>query len=557
MLKAIRVALFALLLMVIDYFLIANFNTLVWRYLWPYPAVLVLVAAFVVLIWFPEFGRSVWMLRIVGALLIFIGQSYLIHSFQIMLAFPSILAVIHFVGFGGMFLVMCLNYVNQFKPLDHRVAPPLPEKLPDVAVVVPTYGEPLDVLEKTVLSLKRLEYPAEHLSVVISDDGQRPEVRALAQQHGVHYSIGPRKDAKAGNLNAALRFLDQYFPQGTLLLTQDADEIAHHSFLAKTVGYFDDPSIAFVQTPKEAIAPKNDPFGTRDRLFYDVLQVGRNGYGAAFACGSGVLWRISALKAIGGFATWNLVEDLTTSYTLHSAGYRSEYHNEILSIGLAPDDIPGLLKQRGTWAVDTWRLFLFDNPLLKRGLTAGQRLQYLELGLFYVTAIFFTPLMMLIPMLSLATGVFVPIEGWALYPWVAISLVYYMVLARGHGMATLRMWQYWIGMWPTYTKAFFIALRSRHKKPKYVVTRKIREAGFNGHLLWVQFLYLFVGAALIIRDLLMISGASIATHLTNIVILLFFMFMMSRICRAAFYGVERPALWPRAKRLTLGRQGQK
>lgn len=526
----------------LDYVLITYFNTLVWRYLWPYPALLVLIFGFVVLIWFPEFGRSIWMLRIVSALLLFIGQSYLIHSFHIMLEAPSILATLHFIGFCGMFLAMALNTLNQTKPKDHKTAPPLPDELPYVAAVVPTYGEPYAVLEKTVASIKKLEYPPERLFIVIADDGHRSEVEMMARIYGVDYMPGPRHDAKAGNLNAALQYLEQHFPQATLLLTQDADEVIHRTFLEKTVGYFSDPSIAFVQTPKEVLAPKNDPFGTRDRMFYDVLQVGRNGYNAAFACGSGVLWCIDAVKSIGGFATWNVVEDLTTSYQLHSAGYHSEYHNEILSVGLAPDDIPGLLKQRGTWAVDTWRLFLFDNPLFKRGLSFAQRLQYTELGLFYLTATFFTPLLMFVPLLSLATGAFVPIEGWALYPWLAISILYYTVLAHGQGMAMLRMWQYWIGHWPTYTIAFLIAVRSRRKKPKYVVTRKTRDNGFYGHLLWAQFLYLFAGAAVILRELFIAAGATLVTHLTNITILLFFMVMMSRICSAAFYGMGRPAL---------------
>ncbi|GEM_PF-6313004 len=85
----------------------------------------------------------------------------------------------------------------------------------------------------------------------------------------------------------------------------------------------------------------------------------------------------------------SLVEDLTTSYYLHSAGYDSEYYNEVMSIGLAPDDIPCLLKQRGTWAADNWRLFLFDNPLFKKGkLTIPQRLQYFELSLFHFAVTF-------------------------------------------------------------------------------------------------------------------------------------------------------------------------
>ena len=124
-----------------------------------------------------------------------------------------------------------------------------------------------------------------------------------------------------------------------------------------------------------------------------------------------------------------------------------------------------------------------------------------------------------------------------------------MVLARGHSMATLRMWQYWIGLWPTYTKAFFIALRSRQRKPKYVVTRKDRQNGFYGQLLWLQFLYLFAGTALIIRDLLTVSGASLSSHLTNIALLVFFMFMISRICLSAFYRGEHAT-----SRISVGKQ---
>jgi cellulose synthase (UDP-forming) len=211
-----------------------------------------------------------------------------------------------------------------------------------------------------------------------------------------------------------------------------------------------------------------------------------------------------------------------------------------MTIGLSPDDIPGLLKQRGTWAADTWRQLLFDNPLLKSGLSLRQRLQYLELGLFYVSSAFFMPLLMLTPILSLATGQFIPIEGSALFPWFAISVIYYLVLSRGQIFFLTRMWQYWIGHWPTYTKAFWIAVRSRTKKPKYEVTRKDRQDGFYGQLLWPQFLYLFVGASLIIRALFWMPDASLSSRLTNIGVLTFFMFMVSGICRAAFYNMPPP-----------------
>jgi cellulose synthase (UDP-forming) len=537
-LRDFRFALFVASVLVADYVLLLYFDTLVWPNFWPFWALIIFISVFSLLLWFPEIGYGIWTLRITGLLLIIIGQSYLIHSFEIMRDQPSALTLIHLLGLTAMLIILIINYLNQIRPKDRRESPPLPEVLPSVAAIVPTYGEPYEILERTVASLKRLDYPTELLCIVISDDGRRSEIKQLARKYGVEYNFGPQKDAKAGNMNSALQYLREVFPQATLVLTQDADEVIHPSFLKKVVGYFNDPTVAVVQTPKEVIAPKRDPFGTRDRMFYDLLQVGRNGAGAAFACGSGVAWRIEAIETIGGFCTWNVVEDLTTSYWLHSAGYRSEYHNEKLSIGLAPDDIPGLLKQRGTWAVDTWRLFLFDNPLFKPGLSFAQRLQYLELGLFYVMSSFFLPMLMIIPVISLLTGDFIPLEGTAFFPWVVISILYYVVLSRGHSLFMLRMWQYWIGHGPTYMKAFWIALWSRHKKPKYVVTRKTRDKGFYAHLLWPQFLYLVIGTVAIIHGLVSLPEVPLSTRLANSGIIVFFMWMESAICRAAFYGVE-------------------
>ncbi len=521
----------------LNWLLLVRFSTVLWPFLWPQPAIFLLVGLVAATVWLPELFRGMWPLRLVGPVMIFIGQSYLIHSFQSMLAAPSLPAVLHFGGFSGTLLVMTLNYINQLAPRDQRVSPPLPASLPTVAAVVPTYGEPVDILERTIASLKALDYPADQLLILISDDGHRDEVRQLAERYGVAYNPGARRDAKAGNLNSALAYLEQHCPQATLILTQDADELIHPQFLRKTVGYFADPQLAFVQTPKEAFTSPGDPFGNRDRIFYDVLQPGRNGSNAAFSCGSGVLWRISALRSIGGFVTWNIVEDMTTSYFLHCAGYRSEYHNEILTVGLSPDDIPGLLKQRGTWAADTWRWLLFRNPLRARGLSLRQRLQYLELGMFYVSSVFFMPLLMLTPLLSLLTGIFVPIEGSALFPWVFASVLYYVVLARGNLSYLFRMWQYWIGHWPTYTRALLIAARSRDRKPSYKVTRKTRQDGFNGHLIWQQYAYLAVGALLLLRALFWMPEVSLGTRLVNVGVLLFYMVMVSGICRAAFYGM--------------------
>jgi cellulose synthase (UDP-forming) len=533
-----RFILLGLVVISADLLLLRYFNTLNWPYLWPKPLLFILLGGFVLGIWFPDLFRGISLLRFTGSGMLFIGQCYVWHSLWVFIGDRSLISLTHCIGITGTYLVMALNYLNQILPKSNIEPLPLPVDLPSVAIVIPTYGEPREILEKTVAALKQLDYPEERLFILISDDGRSEEVRQLAESYRVHYTPGPRAEAKAGNLNSALAHLEAHYPQATLILTQDADEILHPSFLRKTVGYFSDPQLAFVQTPKEAITPPGDPFGNRDRVFYDILQPGRNGSGAAFSCGSGVLWNMTALRSIGGFSTWNLVEDLTTSYFLHRAGYRSEYHNEVLSIGLSPDDIPGLLKQRGTWAADTWRLFLFQNPLIQSGLTIRQRMQYLELCLFYLASVFLMPLLMLTPLLSLATGHFLPIEGAALYPWMAISILYYIVLAQGNLSFLLRMWQYWLGHWPTYTRAFWIAVRSRRNKPRYTVTRKTHQRGFYGHLLWPQFLFIAAGSVVILLAIFRMPEINLTTRLSNIGLLLLIFYLLSGICRAAFYDVS-------------------
>ena len=155
-----------------------------------------------------------------------------------------------------------------------------------------------------------------------------------------------------------------------------------------------------------------------------------------------------------------------------------------------------------------------------------------------MTAALFTPLLIMTPVLSLATGIFLPIEGAALFPWMGFILAYYLVLARGYLARVLRMWQYWIGHGPTYAKAFWIAARSRTTKPAYQVTRKTRVSGFYGYLLWPQFLFLFVSGAVILHAIFGMPEANVLSRLSNIAVLMLLMTLMSGICQAAFYGVS-------------------
>ena len=244
-----------------------------------------------------------------------------------------------------------------------------------VDVYVCTYDEPLHVLEATLVGCAAMTYP--HTTYLL-DDGRRPQMAALAARMGARYVTRPdNAHAKAGNINHALPATS-----GDLVFILDADHVPLPDALEAIVGYFDDEQLALVQTPHEFYnhdSIQHYEVGRHEQsAFYGVLCAGKARHNATFWCGSGAIIRRKALLGIGGVATATIAEDFHTTIKLHRAGWRSEYHNEVLVQGLAPHDLASYLLQRDRWARGNLAVFATpESPLRARGLTGRQRLSYL------------------------------------------------------------------------------------------------------------------------------------------------------------------------------------
>lgn len=248
-----------------------------------------------------------------------------------------------------------------------------------VDVFVPTYDEPLWLLRRTLLGVRNIRYPHE---TYVLDDGNRPEVAALARELGCRYLARPTHEhAKAGNLNFGLRH-----SRGEFIAVLDADHIPVPDFLDRLLGYFTDERVAFVQTPQEFynvdsyqhwVDPRTGLTGHEQALFFRVIQPGKDRMNSAFYCGSPAVLRRKALEEIGGFAVESVTEDILTSLRLHRRGWKSVYRNETLAYGVAPASGPAYLRQRLRWGQGAMQVLRLDNPLLGPGLTLPQRLSYL------------------------------------------------------------------------------------------------------------------------------------------------------------------------------------
>lgn len=569
-----------------------------------------------------------------------------------------------------------------------------PEAPPEgtVDVFITTYDEPVDLVLTTARAAKAIRYPH---STWILDDGARPEMREAAEREGLGYVtrtedwVDKPRHAKAGNLNNAL-----FLTEGEFLLILDADQIPEPQILDNTLGYFADPRVALVQTPQFfSNVDDADPLGNQAPLFYGPIQQGKDGWNAAFFCGSNAVLRRDALMELGivGYvrdvertvrvslrasermlakaqrssrsdpetarliadvrahvedasarlrsgesvgevtyrlqrsvdevsreavrgdlaameedlraiaalpvqadselgafvvdevaldrlaerdlsplaaiesvqriadtlavdrpgqaqpvmpmATISVTEDMATAMQLHSAGWRSVYHHELLATGLAPEDLGTMLGQRLRWAQGTLQVMLRDNPLLKRGLSGGQRIMYFATMWSYLSG-FASVVYLAAPVIYLLTGV-MPVTAWSVdffarfIPYFVLSQLMFLVAARG--LRTWRGQQYSLALFPLWIRACWTAAANVWfgRSLGFVVTPKERQgrAPIPWRQIWPQLTAIVVLViAAIVGVLRVIAGTADGLGtLVNTVWVVYDVVVLSIIPRAALY----------------------
>jgi cellulose synthase (UDP-forming) len=307
-----------------------------------------------------------------------------------------------------------------------------------VDVFIPTINESESIVRRTLLAARHMDYPHE---TWLLDDGNRPEMAKLAAEFGCRYLARDyNRNARAGNLNHALAQ-----SQGEFIAIFDAGNAPQRHFLARTLGYFADENVAFVQTPQDfynldSYQHRRHRDGrqiwTEQSLFFRVIQRGKDYWNAALFCGSCAVLRRSSLEAIGGFAMETVTEDLHTSLRLHMQGYRSVYHAESLAFGLAPDSISDFLGQRVRWGQGAMKIWRAEGILFNRRLNLVQRLNYFASVLAYFDGwqkvIFYTA-----PALVLVTGklpIFATAENFLLHflPYFLLTIWVIEEVGRGY-----------------------------------------------------------------------------------------------------------------------------
>jgi hypothetical protein len=292
-------------------------------------------------------------------------------------------------------------------------------------------GEPREMIVRTLLAMVRVRLPHENF---LCDEGDDPILREVCRRLGVHHVTRTvKRDAKAGNINNALRTRCT----GDIAVVLDPDHEPAPYLLERTLGYFDDPRVGFVQSVQ--------PYGNQEEsgvargaaeqtyLFYGPMMLGMHGLGTTQAIGANCIFRRAALDSIGGHAA-GLAEDMHTSMRLYAAGWTSVYVPEMLTRGLVPSTLGAFFKQQIKWSCGSFDLLYQVYPRLFTRFTWAQRWHYLLAPLSFLKGLIVL-IEVLIPILALVTeAVPLRVEFWQFcayfLPLVAMSYLLRQLVQR-------------------------------------------------------------------------------------------------------------------------------
>lgn len=287
------------------------------------------------------------------------------------------------------FLIFQFLFTKKYKLIPKSLKDFKDGQVPTVDVLICTYNEPLELLKKTIVASKNLNYPKNKFKVYVCDDGKRNELKDLCKLYNVNYiTRNDNKGAKAGNINNAINIIS-----GDLFAVLDADMIPKKEFLNRTVGYFSNKNTAFVQTPQvyynqdmyQYNLSKNIP--NEQDFFMRNIEEARASINAVLHVGTNAVFNRQYVLNIGGYPTCSITEDMAVGMLLQANGHDSVFINEELVLGLSATTFSELVKQRDRWCRGNLQVIKKFNIFFNKGLTLSQKIAYFDGVIYWLSSI--------------------------------------------------------------------------------------------------------------------------------------------------------------------------
>lgn len=226
-----------------------------------------------------------------------------------------------------------------------------PRTWPTLTVIIPAYNEERS-LQKTIDSVRALNYPEKKLDVVVVDDGSKDNTKkigsAAAKKHANVRFIHQHNQGKAAALNHALKKTrSKYFA------CLDADSFVEPASAKAMIESFEADDELEICTPVMLIDQPKNFIQKFQRLEYlagmFLVRLMASIDSNYVAPGPFSMYRTQTIKDIGGFDEDNLVEDQEIAYRIqvHHKKIRQVPDARVHTIG--PDTFKKLRRQRNRW----------------------------------------------------------------------------------------------------------------------------------------------------------------------------------------------------------------
>lgn len=280
------------------------------------------------------------------------------------------------------------------KKVKHEI-PPRNLKVAFVTTFVP-HAESISLLHKTLPAMVSAHYKHD---TWLLDEGDDPSVQDLCKKYGVRHFSRYGNDShntksgkykvrtKGGNHNSWYATIGNEYD---IVAQIDTDFIPHQDFLIETLGYFNDPKIAFVGTPqiygnteKSLIAA-----GAAQQTynFYGPVLRGLSGMDMMLLIGANHVIRVKALRDVDHYSA-HITEDLLTGMKLHSKGWKSIYIPKVLAVGEGPTTWQSFFNQQMRWGYGCMDILFRHSFRLFRGMNFRFALYYYLLQQHYFSGL--------------------------------------------------------------------------------------------------------------------------------------------------------------------------
>lgn len=224
-----------------------------------------------------------------------------------------------------------------------------------VSVHVPTCNEPPALVIATLECLARSR-DVQFEVIVVSNNTVDPAIWQPLQ--AAVSRLGPRfrflhvervAGAKAGALNLALAATD---PAATHVAIVDCDYQVDPDFLHDALAAAETTGADYVQLPQAYRGVGRAARGVERELhdYFACFAASAGRVGAMLPTGTLSLFRVGALRGVGGWPCATITEDAEIGLALQRAGYRGAWLDRERGRGLLPLDLVGIRKQRARWS---------------------------------------------------------------------------------------------------------------------------------------------------------------------------------------------------------------